>query len=161
MAVQDIWPRVDAFIVAGLKALQLADPNAAPGDNANRIGNHVWGQLWPDDRDVIYPLIFVTHEGLAPRQDGGSSAYAEWILPNNIWIVDVGESLQRKKDLYLTWIFAIVEEFDGQRMSGITEVVQSKVIPMVTFDKELPQYQHVQSGLRIDTRIALPRRRSA
>lgn len=145
MALQDVYFRIKSAATDLIKGLAL------PGDAIfGDIDQRVYSQLFPDDSEGRYPRVTLTTEGETEEKLVGDSETERWNYPIRIWIEDK-ESDRRhsKEELYMTWRKRIMLLFDNRNpFKGVVEEVEGSIIrPGITFNRQLPIYQNIVSGM--------------
>jgi hypothetical protein len=131
------------------------------------IGSRVYVCEEPDDTagydtaldkvtDVKFPCVQVSFRGVIEEKGDGNTQAREWIWPVLVWVCDRENARRHDRSrVYLNARKAILDLFDdGDGLAGVDEAQATSVNPQVIFDRQLPGYMHVVSGVIVRTETA-------
>lgn len=144
MAVSnDLYPRVLAGVVRAIQTLDLTSE-----DESWEIRENVYQFRRPTLDNVSFPCVQVTSEGEREEPLPGSTETIDWLWPARVFLMDRDPGTdQDRKDQAEKWRRQIMEAFRDQRLTGVTEVKQTYVEPVVIYDPQEIAYQTVIGSL--------------
>lgn len=118
----------------------------------------VYEQAFPDPKNVTFPCILATVDGVQESDEQALSTRDDVGRPVKVQIFDRrSKNDHARLPTWETWRQAAERCFRNQQLAGVPESVRCKIEPYVILDPNLPAFEHMASGFVVRAICREPR----